>query len=727
MLACTVLTLNITILSGFNQIYPVPVMLVTGILLCGLYGIFVKNENQSWFYLSILAISLIFVLIFRQSILEGFRLFWNQQGDYRTLGTGSVVSEFETLFSADRSGRALFCFSMLAGIFCAIICCCLTNFMSVLLLLVLMAEMLYFGIDASYQYLPVTLAAAVVSLIGGMKIKKSAFGTVSRSWGLCIVMAMILFAVASNQKIEQFVLRTSEQVHQFFHEKKYETKFTTLPEGKFSAYKETEAPVQALSVTMEKPEAMYLRGFTGEIFENGSWRALDTECLAESEDLLYWLNLNLFSSDTQFAAAAKEMDMETNQITIQNVGACNQYLYVPFGLQNGDYLEPKDINQSGVLSTKERTYSYSVVSDEIQMMPVVLERLQNSEEAYVDEYRKAETAYRAFIYKNYLEVPLDEVAPLVKQWEKILGNYSENEALTLEEAQECTMIFLSRCFSEEGVPADITLPLANLSGSSYQYATVAVLTARYFGLPARYAEGYVITEDLANSTESGASMKVDSSYSSAWVEVYQDGIGWIPMNLIPGLGELTEEKIDSSDQKGLQASDGAELLEDLEELTGEKKETEEPDNGFATAVREILHWGILLVVIVCVLLLLILVIRRKVILNRRNEKHENTNTKDAVTWIFADTIQLLEVMKINRRNGSLEHLVCPICEKFGRSYGEQFEKMMVLNATALFSSHEVMEEQRTAALDFYHQTITFLKKNLSLFEKLWCKWIQCLY
>ena len=29
---------------------------------------------------------------------------------------------------------------------------------------------------------------------------------------------------------------------------------------------------------------------------------------------------------------------------------------------------------------------------------------------------------------------------------------------------------------------------------------------------------------------------------AAWAEVYQDGIGWIPMNLIPGLEELAEEK-----------------------------------------------------------------------------------------------------------------------------------------------------------------------------------------
>ncbi|MEE1035405.1 MAG: transglutaminase domain-containing protein, partial [Agathobacter sp.] len=46
--------------------------------------------------------------------------------------------------------------------------------------------------------------------------------------------------------------------------------------------------------------------------------------------------------------------------------------------------------------------------------------------------------------------------------------------------------------------------------TSYQYATVAAMTLRYFGIPSRYVEGYVITEEMAENAEDGSSIKVDS-------------------------------------------------------------------------------------------------------------------------------------------------------------------------------------------------------------------------
>ena len=144
-LACAVLTLNITKISGFDQIYQLPVMTLTGSFLCCAYGIAEKYEKKNWFYLSVLAVLLLFVLIFRNFVLEGFRLFWNQQGNYRTMGTGYVVSKLETLLAQEQAGKALFCFSFFAGVFCAIVCCLLNKIMSVLLPMILLAGMIYFG------------------------------------------------------------------------------------------------------------------------------------------------------------------------------------------------------------------------------------------------------------------------------------------------------------------------------------------------------------------------------------------------------------------------------------------------------------------------------------------------------------------------------------------------------------------------------------------------------
>ena len=68
-------------------------------------------------------------------------------------------------------------------------------------------------------------------------------------------------------------------------------KINTLPDGKlkecgaWSASDDT-----ALSVTMENPDSLYLRGFVGSVYDGSSWESLDTEDAYKQRTLLYWLH-----------------------------------------------------------------------------------------------------------------------------------------------------------------------------------------------------------------------------------------------------------------------------------------------------------------------------------------------------------------------------------------------------------------------------------------------------
>ena len=84
-------------------------------------------------------------------------------------------------------------------------------------------------------------------------------------------------------------------------------------------------PQQALAVTMEVPQTMYLRGFTGAEFDGESWRGLDKEVLAKNKDLLYGVNLNVFDQNAQYEAAAVLAKLPQNTVTVQNIGACSYY------------------------------------------------------------------------------------------------------------------------------------------------------------------------------------------------------------------------------------------------------------------------------------------------------------------------------------------------------------------------------------------------------------------
>ncbi|MFR9255026.1 MAG: transglutaminase-like domain-containing protein [Merdibacter sp.] len=57
------------------------------------------------------------------------------------------------------------------------------------------------------------------------------------------------------------------------------------------------------------------------------------------------------------------------------------------------------------------------------------------------------------------------------------------------------------------------------------YATAATLMMRYYGYPARYVEGYRIT--AGDFTDDHAYVR--DHHAHAWVEVYDEVLGWIPL------------------------------------------------------------------------------------------------------------------------------------------------------------------------------------------------------
>ncbi len=83
-------------------------------------------------------------------------------------------------------------------------------------------------------------------------------------------------------------------------------------------------------------------------------------------------------------------------------------------------------------------------------------------------------------------------------------------------------------------------------GYCVHYATAATLLFRALGIPSRMVEGYVVTPEAMEKAKSAADGKEDAdefvvrvpdSNAHAWVEVYMDGIGWIPVEVTPGGGE----------------------------------------------------------------------------------------------------------------------------------------------------------------------------------------------
>lgn len=727
MLASSVLTFTLTGLTGNSWM----VMLVVAVWLCIVYGILLKTKHENWFYLGTLVLVLLLTLVFRKQVLEGFRIFWNTASDAMVGGTGRVLPEWELQLSKEQSD---FCVSLFAGVFgcmISLICCGLTSGAPAVLAVMLPALMLFgmvtFGADVSFIWiLPVLIASVLILMYSGWR-KKGSLAPVMMSWAVIGTVACVLIAVAILPGFQNWAAELRENVHESIHEKRYETKYTTLPEGDFSGYQKKEQKAQqALAVTMENPQQLYLRGFTGAVFTGDTWEALDTEALAKNKDLLYWLNLNAFNQNAQFDAAAAYAGLNQNTVTIQNIGACSYYRYVPFSLGKGTLTKPENLNTDGVFGDGERSYVYSVTAATADEIMQVLTHLQLSEDPAVLQYRKAESGYRQFINHYYLQVPEEIKTMLQEQWDGISAMYGSANNLTLQQAQECTLIFLSRCFPEEGTPEDMELPLEMAEGTTFQYATVAAMTLRYFGIPARYAEGYVISQEMAAGFDSGETMTVDSSCAKAWVEVYQDGIGWIPMDLTPGIGEILEDPESNDPNKGDSSNKDTTEKKDEEE----EEPTEQPEPTGGAKVRIILEtmlWSLLIVLAVILVIFLILWLRRKLLLSKKEKKFQSTAVSDGIAWIYADTAMLLEKLGFDRGNGSMRELAKPLEEKYGPEFAVQFDAVTNLNDRAMFSSHKMDEEHRKAARKFHSHVLRKLKSEMKWYKRMWLKWARCLY
>lgn len=722
------LTLLFARLTGFHTLTGPWVMMVTVGLLSTGYGVLKKYNRQTWLYPGVLVLLFLLVMLGRKTILNGFCLFWNHMGDVWTGKTGVVLPAFQTTGSAE--GISLLLVSILAGSMVALIGCVLSDYaswlLSILLMVLTVTGMLVFREDNTFLYLIPVLFTAVVLLLSAGKTGSNhswmaAIGKVAV--GVCVC-GIALFIV-SMQPVQDWSMQVSENLHQKIHVRRYETENTILPEGDFTDFSDNgnmDQPV--MSVSMETPQEMYLRGFTGAVFEENQWKPLDAKVLAEYEDLLYWLNQNAFHPDAQMEAALSHLELEESTVTVQNLGACSRYQYVPYNVCGADWIQPENLSADGMLADDQRMHMFSVIPGGKDAVAQALESLNTTEDEQVMQYRKAESAYRSFVYEHYLQVPQEVRDMLQSYWDETAASYGTAADLTFEQAQECALLFLNRCYPDGERAEEIALPLASAEDTSYQYATTAVMTLRYFGIAARYAEGFILTEGMAAQADEENTVKLDNSCAGAWVEVYQDGLGWIPMEVTPGLEDLLlNPKEEPEEQEELELTEGEELEESPEEILEEPQS----EGGYMVSVPQVIRWSGILLGLLLLLILLLIYLRHRWILKRRWKRFTAESKKEAVSWIALDCVCLMEKMGFHRGKGSLMELVTPVKEQLGDAYAQSLTAMITLNGQALFCSREMEESHREEALAFHKDTLQHLTANAKWYKKLWMQWILCLY
>ena len=698
----------LTTVTGLTAILS---LFASGLIFLALFTTVKHFRKEAILLPAALVILIVIVIFARATLLNGFAALWNGTRDLWANEKGILLPLAQT----DNSG--LWLAGILLGLFLAALSLTLSRAptLASTLLIVLTVAAGFIHISA---WLFVSAGIALL-LLAWQKNTVSAVNF--------LLLGAVVLGIAALVLQAGTMQNLSQTAKDALHHWRYE-KTEILPEGDLTKPVPSAGGAEAiLSVTSDKTDTLYLRGFVGDTYKNGTWSALDAETAAAEKDLFYWLHENGFYPQSQFALSATQTaEYKTETIQISNLSTCSLYRYEPFSVLSTNAGTSKNLLLPSVVETSgwngEREYSYTVIADASTILPQILDALQQGEPR--SPYLQMESAYRDFVDSYALAVPqefTDELGALLEETRKNLNFSGE---LSKEQSQLCALSFLETCFG-----GDTSLPLdSTAKGTTYQYATVAALALRYYGIPARYVEGFTV------KTAENENVSFTDENVGAWVEVYQDGIGWLPLALTPGLESLAPEQTESGIKPvgaGEGEGSGPRVTEGQEPEQDDAEQSEGPDNtpdgGQRTGLLAKPAFWILLIAGILLLFVLFILIRHHIILKNRQKTFENPDNSESISSLFSDAAKLLSALGFDRNGGSMLTLYGPISGRFGEETANAFRAMVFLNEQALFSSKTPDDPEHEMMRNFHGTVLNLLKTNTKWPNRLRLKWLNCLY
>lgn len=440
---------------------------------------------------------------------------------------------------------------------------------------------------------------------------------------MCMAFGILLFLTGGYQGLSQIAQWRADAVAQF---ERFRYGEDTLPKGELKKAQELlEGEEETLMIDMEEPGEWYLKGFVGGVYDKDRWQELPMEAYhGEYEGLLQWLETKAFSVLTQYACyqkledEAEGLDTKSVKVKVTNKGAYRKFVYLPSWAEQwsgGGAKEQKDWQvRSGKFFGAEE-YEFQAVdgfpsAEEIQ--PGLWARNPSREEE--ETYLGAESVYRSFVEEYYMEVD-DELKQLIndmffeEEEEKDLYHVTAKIRKTLRQETGYTENPPAAPAGKDFVEWFLT---EAKRGNAVHFASAAVLAYRTAGYAARYAEGYHYPEEESQKLfEEGKTVgELTNKNAHAWAEVYVPGVGWLPVEVVPGMyTELyTNQVVEGAPSYQVNGDPGDEGIE-MEGGKGsenEKKEAEKKPLTFQR-VLTILLFGLY----VCFFLFLIMEIQRE--------------------------------------------------------------------------------------------------------------------
>jgi|GEM_PF-881216 len=696
--------------------------------------------------ITLTGLALLTALLFSGVILEGVKAAFNFAGEALGKTSSLRLKEYALAGSSEVSGGIAAAAAVLAALLGAIGSALLHR--GIRIGLIVPAAALLFLIEVTTIKVPLvpcllTVSAGVMAAGYGAAVKgngaSSKYRMAAAAAGIMVllfgagVLAAAILASPDGYMRNEAARAASEKIDEAIRKARYGGDSGGLAGGKLTGLGKRDPKEEtSLVVTMSKPESMYLKGFVGSMLTAAGWETLEEKTYYGSDDLFYGLHENGFRGNAQLSAARATLRKsrladESITFSVENKKASSEYMYLPYELEAFDE-KTKDRSDETAASRGlfgKRKYGGKTNGNLVKDFPDLTSQvyLARSEK---DAYTKSESWYNKFVYQNYLAMPKAAEELLRKELgyrgsrknghidyyaaiEKIIGYLDDH------------VIYTDLAGSYEG--DFLTGFLSAGKGRAVHYATAAALMFRYYGIPARYVEGYVITpEDVKKA---GKRMEIPAENAHAWPEIYLDGTGWVPVEVTPYMRDIMEQP---DYRKGLQADSTTVAKKPKSDRVPEKQSDADRLKKIAKAaflsLAELLLLLLIAFDIFAVLFFLATSVLRLLANRRRKKAFSQEDNRLAVCSMVGYMTSLAKFRSPWIAGSDVSGISRSFDENYEGGLSACYMDAMAVGRKAKFSGQEITDGERNAVARAKDRTLEEVKKQEDAYSRWVMKYIE---
>ena len=717
-------------------------IMLVGLIGCILFTVFLNSRRIRIIGLLVVIIWLvIFSVALLPDMLDGLRLVINHIG--RVIGRrfGEIAPLYDVLVPASdyliTTTLFLIPICLLLSLFCSWLVYARDVIISLLVTFALLFAIIFLRVDFPFIELLILTGAMILLLAKAHERRKYFYGNVFAGNIITPIIAIVIFAISAlvllvnlpeyNNPLQETRMDWGRKIDRA----RYGVDQTMgMPDGDFRELGSFSPSSEiVLEVTMAKPESLWLRGFVGSQYDGVSWQQDDNATLFAQADLFYWLHKDNFYGQKQLADAAITADVDAPinafGIHINNVKASSRNIYAPYEvyLTNPTQMLDKGIGDVALTNTGLRglrEYQYFSMPNQVKRYPEIINRIfddEGSRLGMIEPYLLVESNYAQFVYEQYTRVP-ETVTKWINEYLSDMipqsgeTNYSDARQAIIKYFTTETKYSTDPSFAGSGDLAYDFLFL-DKSGYSIHYATAATLLFRAYGIPARYVEGYIITPKDIEGVGDNSILQIDATHAHAWTEVYQNGVGWIPVEVTPSYFGLMEEADTLTGVPNVEQATDIPPVEDeqIEEQINDLNNVESEE--IINQNKYLVLGGIMaiLVLILIIILLVIYLVKRNRFIQKRLDVCLNESNSVAIIGMYTCAIESLKPLGfIDNQIWLASHLKVAAQNIESVSYGQLYQAFLRYEE-ARYSNHELSDEKRSEVTDFTNTVYNLLKER----------------